>query len=176
MSVKEFVRLNSVSKQYKELILSEGEYQHCDQGNLKRMFKKHNILKELYLNQPRFEVTFIISIRVKQAFLDGLSKKADYPLLNLYFNLKVIGGPIQSTSITPPHALASYVNMQIDLSNGGGIYEMKGIVDEDGNVCDCMILFSGTGGSNTLRETVGQLFREGKNLEQYVKWNGKGIL
>ena len=53
--------------------------------------------------------------------------------------------------------------MEIDITNGGGIYEMKGIVDEDGNECDYMILFSGTGGSNTLRETVEQLYSNGEH-------------
>lgn len=156
LGCKDIIKMVSVHKEINAIVLARGRYKY-DHGNFERHFEKQKVCLILYENKNRFSAEELIVIHVKQIFLDGLSKKPDYAQLSPYFNLEVIGGPIQSTIFTLPGALAYYVNMQIDFNNGGGIYEMKGIVN------DCMILFSGTGGSSTLRETVGQLFSNGEH-------------
>lgn len=91
---KEFVKLCSVSKQYYDIVLSKGKYQHCDQGNLDRVFKKQKIHKGLYQNILRFDVGNIIVIHVKQEFLTKMRNAPDYPEYVTYWKLDTIGGPM----------------------------------------------------------------------------------
>ena len=73
-----------------------------------------------------------------------------------YWNYPHYGGPLIKNMFTHKDTLKAFVEMEIDLKNGGGIYNLPGVY---GNR-NYFILFSGSGGNVEMRQTIQQLFKQ----------------